>query len=184
MIENGFTLENTLFLLTPLREGRLKHIRKLAEADKISTHAPAGGATVGRGAVRIQLYNFYSRPCGRGDVYPDIDALHIFSSYFYSRPCGRGDAQFRRGNGGQGIFLLTPLREGRPNTRSARPAQAAFLLTPLREGRPEAGRTWRSAVHFYSRPCGRGDPAWRVPPRSRSPFLLTPLREGRRYRRS
>ncbi len=32
-----------------------------------------------------------------------------------------------------------------------------FLLTPLREGRPgrRTRRSWRA--YFYSRPCGRGD---------------------------
>ena len=33
------------FLLTPLREGRLDHVRQLVGAETISTHAPAGGAT-------------------------------------------------------------------------------------------------------------------------------------------
>ena len=33
-----------------------------------------------------------------------------------------------------------------------------FLLTPLREGRPAAtGRKQRKSSYFYSRPCGRGD---------------------------
>ena len=35
---------------------------------------------------------------------------------------------------------------------------ALFLLTPLREGRQEARVFQRLCkVHFYSRPCGRGD---------------------------
>ena len=36
------------FLLTPLREGRLDHVRQLVGAETISTHAPAGGATTVR----------------------------------------------------------------------------------------------------------------------------------------
>ena len=35
-------------------------------------------------------------------------------------------------------FLLTPLREGRRDRRGGVPADEIFLLTPLREGRPEA----------------------------------------------
>ena len=55
----------------------------------ISTHAPAGGAT---------LHPIHSIPPG-GD--------------FYSRPCGRGDGIIAECEE-QGIqFLLTPLREGR-----------------------------------------------------------------------
>ena len=34
-----------------------------------------------------------------------------------------------------GIFLLTPLREGRPFAPVAPSCPSAFLLTPLREGR-------------------------------------------------
>ena len=34
----------------------------------ISTHAPAGGATRVLFALYAFNYNFYSRPCGRGDV--------------------------------------------------------------------------------------------------------------------
>ena len=78
-----------------------------------------------------------------------------------------------------------------------------FLLTPLREGRP--GRMAWSARHrdFYSRPCGRGDQellnsyqnsiiSTHAPAGGATDlvghrfgvaqFLLTPLREGRRRR--
>ena len=81
----------------------------------------------------------------------------------------------------------------------------AFLLTPLREGRrtilfsicsalhisthaPAGGATrlmgqghWEVRLHFYSRPCGRGDSeSTRTVPLYGS-FLLTPLREGRLF---
>ena len=78
------------FLLTPLREGRLKvkrdrflmlnisthapaggatqHAANFFAVVLISTHAPAGGATVWRYACRNNLQHFYSRPCGRGDA--------------------------------------------------------------------------------------------------------------------
>ena len=54
-----------------------------------------------------------------------------------------------------------------------------FLLTPLREGRPRCFFRIRGIHYFYSRPCGRGDYRRSIVhliPRS---FLLTPLREGR-----
>ena len=54
--------------------------------------------------------------------------------YFYSRPCGRGDG-YHRWDLKREIFLLTPLREGRPRRCSC------------------TGQ----APYFYSRPCGRGD---------------------------
>ena len=78
----------------------------------ISTHAPAGGATVCGGRTMERLTNFYSRPCGRGDFWllsePVKTPLFLLTplregrrvhklfgdfafAYFYSRPCGRGD---------------------------------------------------------------------------------------------
>ena len=56
------------------------------------------------------------------------------------------------------LFLLTPLREGRPLGAGAAGLRRIFLLTPLREGRPGRHRCGRqTAGDFYSRPCGRGD---------------------------
>ena len=60
-------------------------------AERISTHAPAGGATSSRReGIEVSPY-FYSRPCGRGD---GVDALTVAGMLdFYSRPCGRGDSK-------------------------------------------------------------------------------------------
>ena len=77
----------------------------------ISTHAPAGGATIiaeceeqgiqflltplREGRLVLQRLggshgkNFYSRPCGRGDIPYEYHCGTL--QYFYSRPCGRGD---------------------------------------------------------------------------------------------
>ena len=101
---------------------------------QISTHAPAGGATLecgflggrivvdfysrpcGRGDLRSpsplrSWAYFYSRPCGRGDVSSSV-CLRLLL-YFYSRPCGRGDGSLVETVQGDTKFLLTPLREGR-----------------------------------------------------------------------
>ena len=82
------------FLLTPLREGRHggKALKDSGIVD-ISTHAPAGGATDRNAERRCAGDNFYSRPCGRGDVGlgQHFDSVGID---FYSRPCGRGDSNF------------------------------------------------------------------------------------------
>ena len=103
---------SAIFLLTPLREGRLTRLTK-----------------------RRRL------------------AMH-----FYSRPCGRGDTPLNKANLLSDAFLLTPLREGRRKITEAKEVgDILFLLTPLREGRPgvRAGRA--GGRNFYSRPCGRGD---------------------------
>ena len=90
MIGRSCTKCRKSFLLTPLREGRRKDkhdkvkkefisthapaggatlaiILALADGIIISTHAPAGGATRARCCDRDGNRNFYSRPCGRGD---------------------------------------------------------------------------------------------------------------------
>ena len=99
-----------IFLLTPLREGRLEPYDDVLFFDLISTHAPAGGATeltseesaselflltpLREGRLRCRLMKlwltyFYSRPCGRGDL---LACWLLLSEHnFYSRPCGRGD---------------------------------------------------------------------------------------------
>ena len=172
--------EDGLFLLTPLREGRRDEAIRVDTLAIISTHAPAGGATIWRDAMyavkQISTHapaggatkprnishpvrtDFYSRPCGRGDA-PDLGAAAEADRHFYSRPCGRGDRR--------------------------------------------ASEALDGNAHFYSRPCGRGDNdglsdedlgheisthapaggATQAPTAAASKlntFLLTPLREGRR----
>ena len=78
------------FLLTPLREGRLDDFLKFfAEKVQISTHAPAGGATeCGRSAdARLRISTH--APAGGATVIATPNAAVLAN--FYSRPCGRGD---------------------------------------------------------------------------------------------
>ena len=78
------------FLLTPLREGRQDEIAGLRCGFIISTHAPAGGAT-GTAKVRRQPWQkFLLTPLreGRRDIIRHCIAA---DHHFYSRPCGRGD---------------------------------------------------------------------------------------------
>ena len=167
-----------LFLLTPLREGRRSCSRCCSSTDShfysrpcgrgdvcssyhasrascISTHAPAGGATLAWAACLCRV-TFLLTPLREGRR---TDVLFRRGMQdFYSRPCGRGD----------GCFLL--------------PYYSSF---PISTHAPAGGATRRYAFtappinYFYSRPCGRGDER-----RSRGlpcdwQFLLTPLREGR-----
>ena len=145
-----------LFLLTPLREGQLPHDGIVSRASFISTHAPAGGATRSAGWRLCPAPISTHAPAGGATSGRKIGSLH-----------------------------------------------AIFLLTPLREGRPRAGKSVRCMPYFYSRPCGRGDVIYaryssagqnistHAPAggatlfrgrcaASRTGFLLTPLREGRR----
>ena len=254
------------FLLTPLREGRQKFLHQLeAQCDfysrpcgrgdlrdfpvfhvgiAISTHAPAGGATIGPHSFR-KVYAVISTHAPAGGATPvshtegeaialflltplregrlELDVLALCLVDFYSRPCGRGDLVERQtkrftycisthapaggativnvkfGSGTQ--FLLTPLREGRRAASAILSWSSPFLLTPLREGRPRPQSTQCWRLYFYSRPCGRGDAnhedayaegniSTHAPAGGATVdtlqgsltklFLLTPLREGRR----
>ena len=131
MIEYKYTIKISTHAPAGGATMEIYHQLKIYE---ISTHAPAGGATL-RGLIILgAIYDFYSRPCGRGDR--SRPPAGQGGSYFYSRPCGRGDARLR--------MLLCFLPQ--------------FLLTPLREGRRgHGGHDINGAAYFYSRPCGRGD---------------------------
>ena len=128
-------LTRPLFLLTPLREGRPCGLRRLF----------------------VLRLDFYSRPCGRGDVPGTGEVLPAL--YFSSRPCGRGDPAGTPDAPQLGrLFLLTPLREGRLGSRRKRARCGLhFYSRPCGRGDYDQGDTRPCGYDFYSRPCGRGD---------------------------
>ena len=136
------------FYSRPCGRGDLREEEKVILCRRISTHAPAGGATEIQLCSRYVLVDFYSRPCGRGDK--RREALRLGKKISTHAPaggatkCRAGYIKFRR-------FLLTPLREGR---------------------RRAGGRNDGNKDHFYSRPCGRGDLAHRARKR-RTRFIST-----------
>ena len=99
-----------VFLLTPLREGRRNRRTQPAARQPISTHAPAGGAT-------------------HAELIFDLPA-HISTH----APAGGATLRVRMMPTIR-VFLLTPLREGRPFADTSFLCFSEFLLTPLREGR-------------------------------------------------
>ena len=157
----AFLICASIFLLTPLREGRraCRACREPREA------------------------HFYSRPCGRGDRKRDPASCLCLYISTHAPAGGATRDQFcttkilklisthAPAGGATRPARLYP-RRGPISTHA--PAGGAtvkacidytkeqFLLTPLREGRPERGTSWKP----------------------RSSFLLTPLREGRRGLRS
>ena len=84
-----------------------------------------------------------------------------------------------------GVFLLTPLREGRPRFAGLFVRAIDFYSRPCGRGdncgQRKGERTWH---YFYSRPCGRGDSVALKKDGVTVQFLLTPLREGRPHRQS
>ena len=152
-----FAPPESLFLLTPLREGRRAARCHRRRGGKISTHAPAGGATRTKSETAgCCSCHFYSRPCGRGDPRPDARA----------EP--------------RALFLLTPLREGRQAGAGARGrTRDHFYSRPCGRGDWSGRPCHQSRGNFYSRPCGRGDVCVQIVEGTDSLFLLTPLREGR-----
>ena len=99
---------------------------------------------------------------------------------FYSRPCGRGDQKASR-RVIHPVAISTHAPAG-----GATKTGIQVVVEPVRISThaPAGGATHRcrlraKAVHFYSRPCGRGDSCHALISASRARFLLTPLREGR-----
>ena len=60
----------------------------------ISTHAPAGGATDRAFRQGLHVRYFYSRPCGRGDQIPTMATVHAFISTH--APAGGATAIFHK----------------------------------------------------------------------------------------
>jgi len=107
--------EDLLFRSTPLREGRPAFLRPaardrgfdprpcargdwhadgdIAARTTVSIHAPARGATLMEGEVRLRLCRFDPRPCARGDWRP-ASGLRCLCG-FDPRPCARGDTCHR-----------------------------------------------------------------------------------------
>ena len=82
--------------------------------------------------------NFYSRPCGRGDE-ADVCGRN---AVIISTHAPAGGATAKPGYGVQGHHISTHAPAGgatSPEDAASRSAPL-FLLTPLREGRPQAGR--------------------------------------------
>ena len=88
-----------------------QHPGKQWAGRRISTHAPAGGATVWSTNCTRTL-SFLLTPLREGRPAHAADPVTVRED-FYSRPCGRGDEAKIVAFYGRGKFLLTPLREGR-----------------------------------------------------------------------
>ena len=132
-----------LFLLTPLREGRL---------------APVPDA------ILAAVDDFYSRPCGRGRLLGNSTKPAVRparTQISTHAPAGGATRTLRSWRGRERIlFLLTPLREWRPlpHTASRQPTEQEFLLTPLREGRRSAREkeVWMMRKEFLLTPLREG----------------------------
>ena len=81
------------------------------QTEIISTHAPAGGAT--RLVVGIRRRLTISTHAPAGGATEDYRVFSRGEFDFYSRPCGRGDLLLFLMLLSALLFLLTPLREGR-----------------------------------------------------------------------
>ena len=140
----------------------------------ISTHAPAGGATLAHRARkrRTRLFlltplregrrrqaggaeggvNFYSRPCGRGDQRGGAWLLPI--GYFYSRPCGRGDTTSTLLFGELSYFYSRPCGRG-----DQQPQNQSIIWVPISTHAPAGGATPTGAHDAYNKGISTHAPA-------------------------
>ena len=151
------TYECVVFLLTPLREGRRKQ-KKLWTKEKISTHAPAGGATQARHSGRRKWYHFYSRPCGRGD-WRDVSRQAGFHKISTHAPAGGATCQRVGSHAGNDIISThAPAGGATLGIDIHSFLMRNFYSRPCGRG-DSRRRSWpKPKRNFYSRPCGRGDP--------------------------
>ena len=84
--------------------------------------------------------------------------------YFYSRPYARGDRSAVIKRSGYILFLLAPLREGRPgDLHFADVVRPISTHAPTRGATPESFFSYRRFRYFYSRPYARGDARSYIP---------------------
>ena len=148
-----------VFLLTPLREGRHTAAAPVNPTSCISTHAPAGGATRGTSCPCLSLCNFYSRPCGRGDL-RDFPVFHVGIAISTHAPAGGatiGPHSFRKVY----AVISTHAPAGGATQMVLEGMEDApyFYSRPCGRGDCKARLRRAGASYFYSRPCGRGDVA-------------------------
>ena len=191
-----------VFLLTPLREGRLARDHGKKVLLVISTHAPAGGATISllprnrrarflltplregrrenRAAIAQVRYISTHAPAGgaTGLIHKaDIDI--VISTH---APAGGATRPGERGVDDGKNFYSRPCGRGDCDRVIAWRIGGNFYSRPCGRGDPTSQPEPQRRPNFYSRPCGRGDFARSVGKRGGREFLLTPLREGRRRR--
>ena len=144
----------------------------------ISTHAPAGGATTSLTTSTLRFSISTHAPAGGAT---EGHSLGLEGRQdFYSRPCGRGDMAAQNTPRTASLFLLTPLREGRRVSRSDRPALENFYSRPCGRGDSCGRRQRRRSRISTHAPAGGATPSQSSENANRTLFLLTPLREGRR----
>ena len=172
----------SLFLLTPLREGRPLTLYFVSSTLNISTHAPAGGATKLDAETNTLSVISTHAPAGGATLrrYPAA----CRTSHFYSRPCGRGDLNLLSAK------MFNPLISTHaPAGGATLPPSSGRTQPRISTHAPAGGATRPSCLlvkrsgNFYSRPCGRGDRRHSFGVSAPRSFLLTPLREGRRFQR-
>ena len=125
-----------LFLLTPLREGRHVGATATMASGKFLLTPLREGRPGSAGQSALLVHDFYSRPCGRGDVM----ALENGEKEYISTHAPAGGAT--QGNPGviftPHVFLLTPLREGRHFPRIPKKRKITLISTHA----PAGGATW------------------------------------------
>ena len=145
------------FLLTPLREGR--HAAALpggGRRHKISTHAPAGGATFPVAAMQADaVYISTHAPAGGATAQEAHDMGYVLISTH--APAGGATRRATEQCHSNRISTHAPAGGATAASRITIASLTLFLLTPLREGRHHVHGGCRGRSYFYSRPCGRGD---------------------------
>ena len=124
---------NPLFLLTPLREGRLQALYRAFDSKIISTHAPAGGATC--------TSPKQGQPTAISTHAPAGGATYTMIEYKYTIK----------------ISTHAPAGGATDHVRQLVRAEAISTHAPAGGATRGCGCCCASCRNFYSRPCGRGD---------------------------
>ena len=200
----GATLSSLLiarpfpFLLTPLREGRLclprfptaycyfysrpcgrgdRARRSLLLRPTISTHAPAGGATLAQAAKCSVWIISTHAPAGGATG----GSTRYICSASISTHAPAGGATHLPHDLRQSALISTHAPAGGATScsRCCSSTDSHFYSRPCGRGDVDGALDRKNLPNFYSRPCGRGDFPVLFQNQGNPLFLLTPLREGR-----
>ena len=123
--------------------------------EKISIHAPAGGASPSCSTAMMLEPYFNSRPCGRG-FSTSNRIFFISSSISIHAPAG-GASEWTDPDCWAKAFQFTPLREGLLKTPDIFICPVCISIHAPAGGASNFCNLWaRENTDFNSRPCGRG----------------------------
>ena len=154
---NSRSIDGGMFQSTPPRGGRLQALRTSGNADGVSIHAPARGATTAYSLICSIFDRFNPRPRAGGDVDGALNEL-IETEVSIHAPARGATTLTGVTDAKQNKFQSTPPRGGRHRRLAVIDPEMVSIHAPARGATLKtAGRDRVHAICFNPRPRAGGD---------------------------